>query len=96
MQQLGGIIGQAMAEKKQFRAQIPPDIDFLVKAIAPLKNAGRDWSVGDIATEALREWLLKPENRELIKAHSLMDALERSGMQSDLFGSGSQDDGEIQ
>lgn len=87
MQQLGEISSGSMADKKtvQFRAQILAEIDFLVKAIAPLKNTGRDWSVGDIATEALLEWLYKPENSELIKQHSLVEALKRRELPTDLF-----------
>jgi hypothetical protein len=76
-----------MSESKsvQFRAQVRPDVDFLVRAIIPLKNAGKDWSVSDVANEALAEWLQKPENRELIESHNLLDALERRGLTTTIY-----------
>lgn len=75
-----------MAKPKpiQFRAQVPPEVDVLVRAIAPLKNPadndGKEWSISDIATEALMEWLRKPENRQLIEDHNLIKALEQRGL----------------
>jgi hypothetical protein len=76
-----------MSEPKsvQFRAQVRPDVDFLVRAIIPLKNAGKDWSVSDIANEALTEWLQKPENQELVESHNLLDALERRGLTTTIY-----------
>jgi hypothetical protein len=58
-----------------FRAYIPPRIDFLVRAIAPLKNGGKDWNLSDVLTEALEDWLNKAENRTLIERHNLKQAL---------------------
>jgi hypothetical protein len=58
------------------RAQVSPDIDFLVRSIAPLKNSSKDWTISDVVTEALREWLEKPENKEIIERHNLRLALE--------------------
>ncbi len=77
----------AMADEKtvQFRAQVPVSVDFLVRALVPLKNSGKDWAIGDIATEALTEWLRKPENRELVENHSLLAALERRGLSTDIY-----------
>lgn len=69
----------------QFRAQVPQDIDFLIRAIAPFKNAGKDWTLSDIAVEALTEWLQKPENRELVEAHNILEGLERRGLTSNIF-----------
>ncbi|NEP19881.1 MAG: hypothetical protein F6J97_23835 [Leptolyngbya sp. SIO4C1] len=75
-----------MAKPKpiQFRAQVSPEVDVLVRAIAPLKNPadndGKEWIISDIATEALIEWLRKPENRQLIEDHNLIKALEQRGL----------------
>ena len=69
----------------QFRAQLPQDIDFLVRAIAPFKDAGRDWTLSDIVVEALTEWLRKPENRELIEVHNILEGLERRGLTTNIY-----------
>ena len=69
----------------QFRAQLPQDIDFLVRAIAPFKDAGRDWTLSDIVVEALTEWLRKPENRELIEVHNILEGLERRGLTTHVY-----------
>ena len=76
-----------MADAKpiQFRAQVPPDVDFLLRAIAPLKNSGRDWTISDVATEALMDWLRKPENQALVEQHSLLQALERRGLSTEIY-----------
>lgn len=76
-----------MSEPKsvQFRAQVRPDVDFLVRAIIPLKNSGKDWSVSDVANEALIEWLQKPENRHLVESHNLLDALQRRGLTTTIY-----------
>jgi D-alanyl-D-alanine dipeptidase len=76
-----------MAEAKnvQFRGQVPPDVDFLIRAIAPLKNSGKDWSVSDVLTEALVDWLRKPENQALVERHNLMEALEKRGLTTDVY-----------
>lgn len=58
-----------------FRAYIPPRIDFLVRALAPLKNGGKDWNLSDVLTEALEDWLNKSENQTLIERHNLEQAL---------------------
>lgn len=69
----------------QFRAQVPRDIDFLIRAITPLKNSGRDWSISDVATEALQDWLQKPENRRLVEEHNLLRALKHRGLNTNLY-----------
>jgi hypothetical protein len=76
-----------MAKPKtiQFRAQIPLDLDFLIRAIAPFKNAGRDWTLSDIVVEALTEWLRKPENRELVDQHQLIEGLKRRGLTTKIY-----------
>lgn len=66
----------------QFRGQIPPHIDFVVRAIAPLKNSGRDWNLSDVATEALVDWLKKPENKALIEKHKILEALDDKGLEA--------------
>ena len=60
-----------MAAKKEFRGYIPADLNKLIRAITALKNGGRDWSLSDVLTEALEDWLQKPENQALIKKHNL-------------------------
>lgn len=76
-----------MAKPKnvQFRAQVPVDIDFLIRAILPFKNSGKDWTISDIVVEALTEWLCKPENRELAEAHNLLEGLERRGLATKIY-----------
>jgi hypothetical protein len=69
----------------QFRAQVPQDIDFLIRAIAPFKNAGKDWTLSDIVVEALAEWLQKPENRELVESHNILEGLERRGLTTQIY-----------
>lgn len=75
----------AKAKTVQFRAQVPLDIDFLVRAVMPFKNTGKDWSLSDIVVEALSEWLRKPENRELVKAHNLLEGLQRRGLTTSIY-----------
>lgn len=75
----------AKAKVVQFRAQVPQDIDFLIRAIAPLKNAGKDWTLSDVVVEALAEWLRKPENRELVEAHNLLEGLQRRGLTTNVY-----------
>jgi hypothetical protein len=79
--------GSAMAKAKtvQFRAQVPQDIDFLIRAIAPFKNAGKDWTLSDIVVEALMERLRKPENRELVESHNILEGLERRGLATNVY-----------
>lgn len=55
----------------EIRAYVSPDLKRKIKAIAGLKNSGRDWTMSDIVSEALEDWLQKPENAELIKRHQL-------------------------
>ncbi|NJO47590.1 MAG: hypothetical protein HC835_19395 [Oscillatoriales cyanobacterium RM2_1_1] len=83
-----------MAKSKavQFRAQISQDIDFIVRAIIPFKDAGRDWSISDVAVEALIEWLQKPENRELVEVHNILEGLERRGLTTNIYDSNPEDD----
>jgi hypothetical protein len=80
-------MSSAMAKVKtvQFRAQVPQDIDFLIRAIAPFKDSGKDWSLSDIVVEALLEWLQKPENRELIESHNILEGLERRGLTTNIY-----------
>jgi D-alanyl-D-alanine dipeptidase len=75
----------ADAKNIQFRGQVPPDVDFLIRAIAPLKNSGKDWSVSDVLTEALVDWLKKPENQALVKRHNIIEALESRGLSTDVY-----------
>lgn len=75
----------AKAKAVQFRAQVSPDIDFLIRAIVPFKNAGKDWTISDIVVEALIDWLQKPENRELVKSHNLLEGLQRRGLTTEIY-----------
>jgi hypothetical protein len=75
----------AKTKNVQFRAQVPVDVDFLVRAILPFKNSGKDWTISDIVVESLIEWLRKPENRELVEAHSLLEGLERRGLTTTIY-----------
>lgn len=59
----------------EIRAYPPKVLKQLVKAIAGLKNGGRDWTISDITTEALADWLHKPENLAIIERHNLKDLL---------------------
>jgi len=61
---------------EELRAYPPKVLKQLVKAIAGLKNGGQDWTISDITTEALVDWLHKPENLELIKHHNLQNLLD--------------------
>jgi hypothetical protein len=49
----------------------------LIRAVAAIKNGDRDWSLSDVLTEALQDWLNKPENQELIERHNLGDLSKR-------------------
>jgi hypothetical protein len=72
-----------MASKStSIRAQIPSDVDFLIRAIAPLLNSNKDWSVSDIVSVALQEWLNKPEIQEIIDQHNLKLAFEKKKVDS--------------
>ena len=60
-----------MADKKEFRGYVPSELNKLIRAVTALKNGDRDWSLSDVLTEALQEWLEKPENQALIDKHNL-------------------------
>ncbi|MGF1490933.1 MAG: hypothetical protein ACFBSC_00445 [Microcoleaceae cyanobacterium] len=83
-----------MAKHKtvQFRAQLPEDIDFLIRAITPFKNADRDWKLSDVVLEALVEWLRKPENREIVEVHNILEGLERRGLTTSIYDPDPEDD----
>ncbi|OKH48901.1 hypothetical protein NIES2130_35210 [Scytonema sp. HK-05] len=50
-------------EKKDFRGQIPDDLNRIVRAVAAL----RDKQLSEILIEALEGWLERPENQEVVK-----------------------------
>lgn len=60
-----------MADKKEFRGYIPNDLNRLVRALSALKNGDKDWSLSDVLTEALQDWVNKPENQALIEKFNL-------------------------
>lgn len=74
----------------QFRAQLPPDLDLMIRAIAPLKNSGRDWTLSEIAVEAFTDWLKKPENQRLIQQHNLLQALRDRGFDTAPYDAGTE------
>lgn len=61
-----------MAGKEEIRGYVPSELRRLLKAVVALKT-DKDWNVSDALTEAVGDWLDKPENRELIKKHRLKD-----------------------
>lgn len=87
MTEWGLVSFESMAQSKpvQFRAQVPRDIEFLIRAIVPLKSEGKDWTISDVTTEALIDWLKKPENRLLVEQHNLLQALERRGLSTNIY-----------
>ena len=54
-------------DKTMFRAYAPGTEVRLIKVLAEIKQT----SLSDILAEALKDWLSKPENQELIKKHNL-------------------------
>ena len=63
--------GLTVAKKKEFRGYITQDLDRLVRALAAIKNGGRDWSISDVLQDALETWVKLPDNQELIEKHNL-------------------------
>lgn len=61
-----------MADKEEIRGYVPSELRRLLRAVVALKT-DKDWNVSDALTEAVGDWLDKPENRELIKKHRLRD-----------------------
>jgi hypothetical protein len=59
-----------MPKKDEIRAYIPPSLKRLVKAVIGVRF-DKDLTLSDAVEEALRDWLAKPENQELIKTHRL-------------------------
>ena len=53
--------------KKEFRGQIPEELNKLIRTVAALK----DQNLTDILVEALEKWLELPENKEVIMRHNL-------------------------
>jgi hypothetical protein len=62
-----------MADKKEFRGYVPSDLNKLVRAVAALKDDQKDWSLSDVLTEALEDWVNKPENKALINKYNLQN-----------------------
>ena len=63
--------GVIVVKPSEIRAYVKPEMKRTIKAIAGLKNSGRDWTMSDCVVDALERWLELPENQELIKKHSL-------------------------
>jgi hypothetical protein len=59
-----------MVEKKELRGYVPNDINRLFRAVVALK----DTNLSDALTEAVEDWLKKPENQALIKKHNLQNS----------------------
>ena len=62
----------AMAlKKKELRVYIPLKTDRLLRAVLPLRNGDRNWTLSDAATEAIDSWLKQPENQTIIDRYGL-------------------------
>lgn len=59
-----------MADKEEIRAYVPSELRRLLRSVLTLR-IDRDWTISDALTEAIRDWLNKPENREVIEKHRL-------------------------
>lgn len=59
-----------MSEKSMFRAQVPPETARLVRLVAELKKI----TLSQILTEALDEWLKRPDVAETVEKHNLLDS----------------------
>ena len=57
----------------EIRASMTPELKRLMKALAGLRNTGREWTMSECVSEAIYDWIKKPENQELIKKHHLLD-----------------------
>ena len=53
-----------------FRAQVPPETARLVRLVAELKKI----TLSQILTEALDEWLKRPDVAETVEKHNLLDS----------------------
>jgi hypothetical protein len=73
---LSGIVDLPVSKTVEVRAYVRPNLRRLLKAIAGLKNSGKDWTVSDCIAVALFDWLLKPENQALINEHNLKQLFE--------------------
>jgi len=60
-----------LAKPSEVRAYVRPELKRLIKALAGLKNSGKDWTISDCVVDALEKWLELPEQQELIKRHNL-------------------------
>lgn len=60
-------IKKTMSDKKELRGYVPSETSKLFRALAVLK----DINLSDALTEAVENWLQKPENQEIIKKHNL-------------------------
>lgn len=62
---------QFMADKKEeIRGYVPVDLRRLLRAVVSLRM-DKDWTVSDALEEAIRDWLTKPENQQIIERHRL-------------------------
>jgi len=57
------------ARKPEIRVYLDPDLEKLVRTIATIKDA----SLSAVVSEALEQWLLEPEQQEVVKKHNLED-----------------------
>jgi hypothetical protein len=54
-------------DRAMFRAYAPTELVRLIKIIAALKQV----DLGEVLTEALHDWLQRPENKKLAEKHNL-------------------------
>ena len=73
MEPVGRYGGVIVVKPTEIRVSMSFELKRLIKALAGLRNTGRDWTMGECVTEAIEDWIKKPENQELIRKHSLPD-----------------------
>lgn len=54
-------------DRDMFRAYAPKELVRLVRIVAALKEI----DLGDVLTEALNDWLERPENKKIAERHNL-------------------------
>lgn len=65
-----------MADKKEeIRGYVPSELRRLLRAVVSLRM-DKDWTLSDAITEAIADWLAKPENQEIIEKHRLRNVSE--------------------
>jgi len=58
---------RSAGRKPEIRVYLEPELEKLVRTIATIKDA----SISAVVSEALEQWLLTPEQQEIVKKHNL-------------------------